>query len=252
MKPRFHGAALAVACAYSCTPAFAGDTGIVEQMGNRGLATIEQIGNAGEVYARISQNLVMSGDENVAYISQTSASATRADILQEGSGDHASITQGGMDQGASIRQTANAGGNFASITQEGAVASGANDAVVAQDGVHDSHANVAQLGSNNSASIFQGGTERSRASINQRGEANTALIGQSSVVDAVIDVLQDGNGNLARVIQGPGPAGADANSMSILQTGAFNVANVTQQGGGLRAVVSQSGVGNTSNIVQRF
>lgn len=144
--------------------ALTGSGAYIDQIGSSNRATISQRRGSNRTFAAVSQ----LGDDNVAVISQDSASA------------YAAIAQAGDENSASVTQSGSAN-NTALISQRG----DGNQADVAQTSGFIGHvAAIQQTGYRNSISLNQGGEDNS-AILTQDGDDNSMSVSQTSSGNAL-------------------------------------------------------------------
>lgn len=247
------------------------DTAAIEQVGNGSLdATILQ---------NTDQNLLGSGGDNIAGISQGGGSGSAsASIEQAGSENLGGIVQPAEGNTATIEQgefafantalVKQGGGNFSDLTgpvdfeaelnpdalSPGGTASD-SDAFVSQTFTEFSRATVLQSGENQDATVLQQDIEQT-ASVDQSGKDNVAFVDQGLFFNRAT-VIQESEGNDTFVDQFFSEEGVaevtqtgDFNDADVIQTGFQESAFVNQTGSGGIAEVDQSGTGNTTNVNQ--
>jgi len=202
-------------------PALAQHTATINQQGSLSTATIDQLIGIPPFEASIFQG---------------PGTGNRAGIVQSGIEVHASISQYGDRQTASVRQDVDAA--HATVSQGGG---SGNAAIIEQDAVG-AIANVQQFGSRNVAAIDQVGRGL-RADVNQQGSGNSVIIDQTgSFVLQTVTADQRGTNNHAEI----GLNGPDQNRASLVQHGTDNLATI--RGFGAQASISQDGAGNLGDI----
>jgi hypothetical protein len=203
-------------------PALAQNKATIEQQGSLSVATINQeTGTPPPFEASIFQG---PGVRNGAAIQQSGIDA------------HASISQYGDRQTASVLQAVD--GGFVTVSQGG----GSGNTTAIEQRAVDAFANVTQFGSNNVAGITQNGRTL-RADVIQKGTGNSVIVNQAGgFIDQAVSADQRGTNNRAEIaLNGP-----DSNAANLVQYGADNVATI--RGFGAQASISQDGVGNTGDI----
>ncbi|MFC5459565.1 hypothetical protein [Massilia niabensis] len=170
--------------------------------------------------------------------------------------DTAKIAQGGTGNTVMIEQIATAGNNHASVRQgEGWYSGSGNHAQLTQRGVDNSRIDVVQSGFNNQHMVHQfdgtnlqanvnvnsgqygnGGGEGNMVDIRQSGSNAHAWVEQSTSMYGRAEIWQSGWG---------GSTYADIN-----QSGHANQARIEQMGGDNQASVYQSGSNLNASIIQ--
>ncbi len=252
------------------TSAYANDS-TISQIGATNFATVDQTGgNNG------TSNVNQTGSDDFASVTQSDGpgGSNNADIDQlGGSGvQTATITQSNGSTGGSSATVGTPGGptNNATILQDSV--QGGNEAVIDQDG--DGNSAWAQQGPGAAFNVFPpfgggpttpGDITNSFSIIDQNGSSNMAttmqIVGSNGGDNNLADILQSGTSNEAAIKQGtgainsvwfiPNPASNDNNNTAfITQSGVGNFSDVEQGGESGSASSTQGGNDNESTIVQ--
>jgi len=228
-------------------------------VGGAGANTLDATQSGSTNFAAFGQNsatnnifAIQSGDTNEMFVDQGFAGGAG----EEGSGNTATLTQGGD-------------GNLVNVVQNAATTGGGNEVVV--DQVSDGNfADIAQEGASNFAFAGQGdvgGAGSNSLEASQSGDGNFLAIGQNSFGN-VANSTQTGNGNEVLIDQGfvdgtgAGGDGNEANALqvgdgnsiiinqNVLNAGGGNAATVNQYGNNWDIQIDQEGTGQTMTITQ--
>ena len=206
-------------------------------IGNNNISQILQIGD--ENVTTLKQDIwdvsyiSQSGDNNSAFVDQTGLLGdghNKSTINQDGNSNETTVTQNSTQNAATVNQEGN--NSLAEVTQGG---SRNHIATINQKG-DGNRTDVAQTGlrntatinqdDNNIATVLQDGigtfTGQNTVLINQEGRSNMAVAEQHGGLGNNTTISQDG--------RGVDENSAVINNMStVIQTGAFNNATVSQQ-----------------------
>ncbi|MCL1093725.1 hypothetical protein [Shewanella kaireitica] len=218
---------------------------IVTTTGDGNSATVTQSAVTGDAQrkatATISQgDSLVPSDRNLATISQTNSAFVKSTINQNSSDDTASIT------------AANSNNAEATITQNGTVTAGFNQAFIVQTNADSAKATLTQTGNSNFADAKQDntGTQGDLILGSQNGDNNQARASQNQQGNYSnnIDFTQAGNLNDINIDQT-----GSSNTVESLQLGNENTlltSQVGQEGNGTLIVSNQIGNGNKAETQQ--
>lgn len=170
--------------------------------------------------------------------------------------DTARVTQGGASNSVMIEQIATAGNNHASVTQgEGWYSGSGNHAQLTQYGVDNSRIDVVQSGFNNQYMVRQSDGSNLQALVNVNAGYYGDMVGEGNMVEIhqsgtnAYAWVEQGNSSYSRATIWQ--SGWGGQSMAdINQSGSNNQASIDQVGGGNQASVQQSGNNLQASIMQ--
>src|SRR5690606_13922980 len=160
----------------------AGNTASVDQLGNEGKSTIEQIG----------ENATVGSSDNDAGVIQAAGSVNAQSlVIQGGRGNDADVRQGGTDNSSPIRQNLLADGSSQENVESDVDPSfGSNN-----------YAFVDQIGTNNASIVNQGSPDPAAGDAGPVSENNFASVTQTGI-DGLSTISQSGDLHSATLLQG--------------------------------------------------